>query len=118
MNSVAGDAQKLFNRKLKRFRCWIEHTFGMWKKQFPIFFNELRKYKQVNSQATIISSIVMYNIARDIGEEVPPLPDTISTAEFDRLMARSFDNTPARLRDENGYVRDQVVKKYYAPQVQ
>ena len=57
LNSVNGRAQRLFNRRLKSFRCWIEHTFGLWKKQFPIFFNALRKYKLKYSQATIISSI-------------------------------------------------------------
>ena len=69
------------------------------------------------SQATIISSIVLYNIAQDLGEEEPTLPDSYSTAQFDRLMSRAFYNTPARLRDQNGYIRDQVVTKYYARQV-
>ena len=60
----------------------------------------------------------MYNIARDLGEVEDNLPDTITTAQFDRLMARSFDNTRAHSRDQNGYIRDQVVTKYYERQVQ
>ena len=70
------------------------------------------------SQATIISAIVLYNISKDLGEEEPTLPDSMSTARFDRLMSRGFYNTPARLRDQNGYIRDQIVTKYYARQVQ
>ena len=59
----------------------------------------------------------MYNIAKDLGEVEDNLPDTMTTAQFDRLMARSFDNTPTRSRNQNSYIRDQVVLKYYAPQV-
>ena len=69
------------------------------------------------SQATIISAIVLYNISKDLGEEEHTLPDSMSTVRFDRLMSRGLDNTPARLRDQNGYIRDQVVTKYYARQV-
>ena len=84
---------------------------------FPIFFNKLRKDTMENSQATIISSIILYNIARDLGEEEHPLPDHISTEEFDRLMARAADDTPARIRDQNYYIRDQVVNRYFARQI-
>ena len=84
---------------------------------FPIFHDEFRKDKMENSQATIIASIILYNISRDLREEVPELPSTITSAEFDELMANSFDNTPSRLRDQNYYIRDQVVTKHFAPQV-
>ena len=114
---MVGEAQRLFNRRLKRFRVWIEHTFGMWKKRFPIFLSEFRKDKKENSQATIVASIVLYNIGRDLNEDEPPLPDTISPMEFDRIMADSFDRTPSHLSDENYYVRDQVVTKFFARQV-
>ena len=114
---MPGPAERLFNRRLKRFRVWIEHTFGMWKKMFPIFLSALRKIKRENSQVTIISSCVLFNIARDLGEEGPDLPDSISAQQFDRIMADSFDSTPAPLRNENSYIRDQVVRRYYAPQI-
>ena len=116
-HSVVGPAQRLFNRRLKRFRCWIEHTFGMWKKMFPIFLSAFRKYKCENSQATIIASIVLFNIARDLGEKEPTLPETVTPAEFDRIMEESFDRTPSHLRDQNYYIRDQVVTRYFARQV-
>ena len=108
--------QRLYNRRLKRFRVWIEHTFGMWKKMFPIFLSEFRKDKRENSQATIIASIVLYNIARDLNEEEPELPDTISAIEFNRIMADSFERTPANLSDENYYTRDQVIRTFFARQ--
>ena len=114
---MEGPAQRLYNRRLKRFRVWIEHTFGMWKKMFPIFLSALRKYKIINSQATIISSIVLYNIARDLEEEEPTLPETVSAEEFDRIMADSFDRTPSHLSDQNYYIRDQVVNQFFAGQV-
>ena len=114
---MPGPAERLFNRRLKRFRVWIEHTFGMWKKMFPIFLSALRKVKRENSQVTIISSCVLFNIARDLGEEGPDLPDTISAQQFDRIMADSFDRTPSHLSDKNTYVREQVVKKYFARQI-
>ena len=79
---MPGPAERLFNRRLKRFRVWIEHTFGMWKKMFPIFLSALRKVKRENSQVTIISSCVLFNIARDLGEEGPDLPDSISAQQF------------------------------------
>ena len=70
-----------------------------------------------NSQATIISSIILYNIARDLGEEEHPIPDNMTTVEFDRLMARAFDTTPTNLHDKNTYIRDQIVTKFFARQV-
>ena len=51
---MAGPAQRLFNRRLKRFRVWIEHTFGEWKSRFPMFLFALRKDKLEYCQATII----------------------------------------------------------------
>ena len=82
-----------------------------------MFLSEFRKDKKDNSQATIIASIVLYNIARDLKEEEPQLPDSLSAAEFNRIMANSFDRTPTNISDQNYYIRDQVVTKYFAQQV-
>ena len=52
-----------------------------------------------------------------MNEPIPPLPERISSEEFDRIMAESFERTPANISDQNSYVRDQVVTRFFARQV-
>ena len=64
-----------------------------------------------------LASCVLYNIGRDLNEPIPPLPERISSEEFDRIMAESFERTPANISDQNSYVRDQVVTRFFARHV-
>ena len=106
--------ERRFNNSLKRIRVWIEHTFGCWKKMFPILLVCFRKYKCINSLATIYASAVLYNISRDLNEETPPLPKSISQKKFDRLMRNSFNNTPANDHNQQNFVRNQIIAQHFS----
>ena len=112
-NQVKNNAQKLFNIALGKVRVIIEHTFGMWKKLFPIFLYGVRKYKSINSQATIIAGVVLYNIYRDLTDEEPPLPPSMSLARFDALMNSQTECTVTTQPDSNSYVRDRIVAQLF-----
>ena len=111
---MKNDAQKQFNIVLGKMRVLIEHTFGMWKKLFPIFLYGVRKYKCINSQATIIAGVVLYNIYRDLTDEEPELPRSMSLARFDRLMNSQNESTVTSQPDSNGYIRDKIVAQLFS----
>ena len=111
---VRTPAERRFNREFKRIRVWIEHTFGLLKKMFPVLLIELRKYKQIYSQATIFACTILYNISRDLNESDPPLPRSMSQRRFDRLMQNTFNNSPDVVRNRQNYIRDQLIQQYFA----
>ena len=80
---------------------------------FPALLYGLRKSTAVNSQATIFAAIVLYNLARDFHEPDPILPANLSVEEFDRMMQATQINTPCRLRNENTFIRDQIIQNYF-----
>ena len=111
--SAKSRAQKLFNAALTKARVVIEHSYGIFKKTWPIFLYKVRKYNCLNSQATILAGIVLHNISRDLREEVPPLPSTMSLERFDQLM--SVQRDPATTNQEhNSFIRNRIVEKYFS----
>ena len=79
-----------------------------------LFDVDFRKDKWQHSQHTIMSTAVLYNIARDINEEIPPLPKKITQEKFDQLMERCTDNMPSTEVAENKFFRDQLVRTHFA----
>ena len=113
-NQLKTNAQKEFNKLLGKVRVLIEHTFGMWKRLFPIFLYGVRKYKCTNSQATIIAGVVLYNIYRDLTDEEPPLPSSMSLKRFDSLMNSQAESTVTSRPDSNSFIRDQIVAQLFS----
>ncbi|XP_011860215.1 PREDICTED: putative nuclease HARBI1, partial [Vollenhovia emeryi] len=69
-----GRAQQLYNESHIRTRTIVEHTFGIWKRRFPILaFGSRLKISTV--MTIIIASAVLHNIARRRGEDIPPPVD-------------------------------------------
>ena len=79
----------------------------------PIFLYGVRKYKSINSQATIIAGVVLYNIYRDLTDEEPPLPPSMSLERFDALMNSQTECTVTTRPDSNSYVRDRIVAQLF-----
>ena len=75
---------------------------------------DYRKDKWEHSQHIILSTAVLYNIARDINEESPGLPKKLTQEKFDELMERCNDNTPTSEVAENKYFRDKLVQSHFS----
>ena len=91
----------------------VEHGFGILKMLFPALLYGLRKYKAINSQATIFAAVVLYNLTRDFNDDDPVLPQDLSNQEFDRLIRSTRINVATRQRDDNKFVRDQIIETYF-----
>ncbi|XP_018392760.1 PREDICTED: putative nuclease HARBI1 [Cyphomyrmex costatus] len=84
-----GPAQQLYNESHIRTRTRVEHTFGLWKRRFPILAYGSRL--QINTVMTIIiATAVLHNIAQRQGEDIPPPVDE----EFDILEIIAHNRVP------------------------
>lgn len=69
-----GRAQQLYNESHIRTRTIVEHTFGIWKRRFPILaYGSRLKIRTV--MIIIIATAVLHNIAQRRGEDIPPDDD-------------------------------------------
>ncbi|KAI4455231.1 hypothetical protein MML48_9g00013038 [Holotrichia oblita] len=75
----------LYNESLIRTRNMIERTIGIWKRRFPILAYGLR-LKLETSLTTIIATSVLHNIAREMNEQEPPLPEEVNANEINYLI--------------------------------
>ena len=85
----------------------------MWKKLFPIFLYGLRKNKVLNSQATIMAGVVLFNIYIDLGGEEPELPTSLPLERFDELMNMQAECTITTAPDSNSYIRNKIVAQFF-----
>ncbi|XP_063913042.1 putative nuclease HARBI1 [Zophobas morio] len=89
--------EQLYNEAHIRTRNVIERTFGVWKRRFPILAYGCR-LKQDTVLAVIIACAVLHNIARERGEEDPPLPAEINQHELQQLIeAGNIPEVPAAI---------------------
>ena len=113
-NRVLTRAEKKFNKTLISYRAINEHAFGNWKDKFPIVLKEIRKDKLINSQHTILATVVIYNILKSL-EPQPPMPSQQAfdkLAEFDRKMALAPDE-PIPADDDTTFMRNRVIQKWF-----
>ncbi|KAI4455387.1 hypothetical protein MML48_9g00011346 [Holotrichia oblita] len=75
----------LYNESLIRTRNMIERTIGIWKRRFPILAYGLR-LKLETSLTTIIATSVLHNIAREMNEQEPLLPEEVNANEINYLI--------------------------------
>lgn len=77
--------ERLYNEALIRTRNSIERIFGIWKRRFPVVAYGLRL--KINTVlAVIVATIVLHNVARDMNEPEPPIPDDLDEEELDYLI--------------------------------
>lgn len=63
-------AEQLYNESQIRSRNVVERQYGVWKRRFPILRNTL-SLKIQTSQAVIVATAVLHNIAIDNNDELP-----------------------------------------------
>ena len=113
-NRVLTRAEKKFNKTLVSYRVKNEHAFGNLKGKFPIVLKEIRKDNLVNSQNTILATVVLYNILKSF-EPQPPMPSQEAfdkLADFDRRMAFA-PGEPLPNDDDNTFMRTRVIQKWF-----
>ena len=113
-NTVLTRAEKKFNKALTSYRVKNEHAFRTLKGKFPIVLKEIRKDKLINSQHTILATVVLYNILKSF-EPQPPMPSQRAfdrLAEFDRRMAFGPDE-PLPADDDTTFMRTRVIQKWF-----
>lgn len=67
----------------------VERLIGVWKRCFPVLAYGSRC--QINNTlTTIVATAVLRNIAVDMFEDVPPLPDELNGQELDYLIENYF----------------------------
>lgn len=92
-----GRAQQLYNESHIRTRTVVEHTFGIWKRRFPILAYGSRL--KINTVMTIIiATTVLHNIAQRRGEDIPP----IDNEELDILQNIADDHVPPHPQNDAG----------------
>ena len=63
-DKIRNQADKLYNIAFGKMRVRVECSYGFLKKYFPALLYGLRKYKAINSQATVFTAIVLYNLGQ------------------------------------------------------
>ncbi|KAK5643421.1 hypothetical protein RI129_007266 [Pyrocoelia pectoralis] len=67
-------AEQLYNENHIRTRGRVEKLFGIWKRRSPVLAYGGR-LKLNNTLTVIVATAVLHNIARNMGEELPPCGD-------------------------------------------
>lgn len=80
-------AEQLYNESQIRTRNVIERFFGVWKRRFPVMAVGLR-VKLITVLPIITSTLVLHNIARRSGEEVPSGLEITLPAPWEELLAQ------------------------------
>ena len=77
--------EQRYNESLIRTRNTIERQFGIWKRRFPVMAYGLRLSMET-VKAIIVATTVLHNIARDMNEPEPPIPEEINADELNYLI--------------------------------
>lgn len=77
--------EHLYNEAHIRTRNSVERLFGVWKQRFPVLAYGFRCNLEV-VLTSIVATAVLHNIATDMGEDLPPLPDEIDNNMLDYLI--------------------------------
>ena len=117
---VLSPAEKKFNKTLSSLRIIVEQTFGDWKNKFPIVSTEVgivRKDKSHYSQATILSTVILYNIYKSFEGPAPmPSQEALDNlAKFDQLMSLGPEEQ-ILAEDDNTFMRSRVIEKWFTAQ--
>lgn len=89
-------AENLYNESQIRTRNVIERFFGVWKRRFPVMALDLR-VNLMRVFPIITATLVLHNIARKLGEEVPCGFEMLLPAPWNELLAQDdipVDNVP------------------------
>ncbi|XP_063216596.1 putative nuclease HARBI1 [Bacillus rossius redtenbacheri] len=108
------EEERLYNESQIRSRNTVERLFGCWKRRFPVLSLGIN-VKLNNTMAIIIATVVLHNILRKAGEDLPPDdPDLMLPAPWAALLGEG-DITRGRLQDgqRKDAVRRALISNYF-----
>ncbi|XP_025159384.1 putative nuclease HARBI1 [Harpegnathos saltator] len=86
-------AQQLYNQSQIQTRTVVEHTFGIWKRRFPILaYGSRLKIRTV--MTIIIATAVLHNIAQRRKEDMPPTDDEDANILENIIVDNNVINLP------------------------
>lgn len=107
-------SEQLYNESHIRTRNTIERCFGVWKRRFPVLAYGLRLKLNTILQA-IVATAVLYNLAKNMNEEEPPLPEGMAEEEINYLIAIGDVEVPNIQENYNiNHVRNQLITEYFS----
>lgn len=78
-------AENLYNEAHIRTRNTVERLFGVWKRRFPVLAYGMRTHVDTTLKI-IVAAAVLHNIAVEMNEAVPPIPEEMDIERFNYLM--------------------------------
>ncbi len=99
----ANDPQRRYNRALKRTRCIVECTIGIWKRRFHCLHDELRLHP-IKCCRIIAATAILHNIAKQ--RNLPDFEDEIDNEDQPDPVQPEDDH------DDN-LTRDRLVQQYF-----
>lgn len=107
--------ERLYNEAHIRTRNVIERFFGVWKRRFPVLAYGMRLKLNTVLQV-IVATAVLHNLAKNMNEEEPPLPEDINEEELDYLIiVGDAGDVPDIHQNYNvNHFRNQLIREYFA----
>lgn len=102
--------QTLYNESHIRTRNTVERTIGNWKRRFPVLAYGLR-IRLDTVVAIIPATAVLHNIAKDMHEPEPPIPQDIDEQELDYLI--NMGQVPDVYNGVGIQYQNQLVEQYF-----
>lgn len=106
-------SEQLYNEAQIRTRNTIERCFGVWKRKFPVLAYGMR-IKIDTILQVIVATAVLYNLAKQMNEAEPPLPEDINQDELNYLIAVGDAGDVPNLNENVNHVRNQLITQYFA----
>lgn len=107
------EAENLYNESLIRTRNVVERSYGVWKRRFPALALGVR-LKVQTTQAAIVATAILHNIACDENEDIPVIN------EEQEIAVNLVNNNPARngiLAADirfNNITRNNIIDNYFS----
>lgn len=104
--NTATRGQQNYNFSHIRTRTRVENLFGIWKRRFPIMAYGCR-LSLPTTQAVIISTAVLHNLARLNGEPEPPMENDVLNHELQVAINEGEIPQPLPINNVNNLGYDQ-----------
>lgn len=106
-------AEQRYNESLIRTRNGIERQIGLWKRRFPVIAYGIR-LKLETIKTVIIATTVLHNIARNMNEPEPPIPEDIDVNELNYLIETANIDLEGQAGNNINNVQNEIVNTYFA----
>lgn len=104
--------EQQYNDALTRTRNLVERTIGIWKRRFPVIAYGLR-LKIDTVMSIIVATAVLHNLARNMNEPEPPLPDEIVEQELNYLIDAGHIEVPYQQNPPVAHAQLEIIN-YFA----